>query len=182
MHHVIFPDPASLATICHRHHIRRLALFGSTLRGTDRPDSDVDLLVEFESGHKPGLLGLAGIEAELSALAGGRRIDLRTAQDLSRYFRDEVVRTAEVQYAARRCDAGSAHARSRGERPAFHFHKEPRRSRYRFNAALRSRARDRDHWRGGIQGERRATHRLANGTMDRDRRDAQSAHSCLLRH
>jgi predicted nucleotidyltransferase len=100
MHTPIFPDRATLAAVCRRHHIRRLALFGSTLRGTDRPDSDVDLLVEFEPGHKPGLLGLAGIEAELSALAAGRRIDLRTAQDLSRYFRDEVLRTAEVQYAA----------------------------------------------------------------------------------
>lgn len=99
MHRPIFPDRAALAAICHRHHIRRLALFGSTLKGTDRPDSDVDLLVEFEPGHKPGLLALAGIEAELSVLAGGRRIDLRTAQDLSRYFRDDVIRTAEVQYA-----------------------------------------------------------------------------------
>jgi uncharacterized protein len=100
MRNPIFLNRAALAAICHRHHIRRLALFGSTLRGTDRPDSDVDLLVEFEPGHKPGLLGLAGIEAELSVLAGGRRVDLRTAQDLSRYFRDEVVSTAEVQYAA----------------------------------------------------------------------------------
>jgi predicted nucleotidyltransferase len=100
MHSSIFPDRAALAAVCRRHYIRRLALFGSTLRGTDRPDSDVDLLVEFEPGHKPGLLGLVGIEAELSVLAAGRRIDLRTAQDLSRYFRDEVVRTAEVQYAA----------------------------------------------------------------------------------
>ena len=100
MHSSIFSDRAALAAVCRRHYIRRLALFGSTLRGTDRPDSDVDLLVEFEPGHKPGLLGLVGIEAELSVLAAGRRIDLRTAQDLSRYFRDEVVRTAEVQYAA----------------------------------------------------------------------------------
>lgn len=100
MHRPIFPDHATLAAFCRRHHIRRLALFGSTLRGKDRPDSDVDLLVEFEPGHKPGLLRLAGIEAGLSDLAGGRRIDLRTAQDLSRYFRDEIVRTAEVQYAA----------------------------------------------------------------------------------
>ena len=100
MHGPIFPDRAALAAVCRRYHIRRLALFGSTLRGTDGPDSDVDLLVEFEPGHKPGLLGLAGIEAELSPLAAGRRIDLRTAQDLSRYFRDEVARTAEVQYAA----------------------------------------------------------------------------------
>ena len=82
------------------HRIRRLSLFGSTLKGTNRPDSDVDLLVEFEPGKEPGLLALAGIEAELSALAGGRAVDLRTSQDLSRHFRDDVVRTAEVQYAA----------------------------------------------------------------------------------
>ena len=100
MERPIFQDRAALAAICRRHHIWRLALFGSTLRGTDRPDSDVDLLVEFEPGHKPGLLALAGIEAELSVLAAGRRIDLRTAQDLSRYFRDAVVRTADGQYAA----------------------------------------------------------------------------------
>ncbi len=99
MHRPIFSDRTTLAAICRRHHIRRLALFGSTLRGADRPDSDVDLLVEFEPGCKPGLLGLAAIETELSALAAGRRIDLRTAEDLSRYFRNEVVRTAEVQYA-----------------------------------------------------------------------------------
>jgi len=100
MHRPIFSDRAALAAICRRHHIRRLALFGSTLRGTERPDSDVDLLVDLEPGHKPGFLALAGIEAELSVLAAGRRIDLRTAQDLSCYFRDEVIRTAEVQYAA----------------------------------------------------------------------------------
>ncbi len=96
----IFADRTALSAICRRHHVRPLALFGSTLRGTDRPDSDIDLLVEFEPGQKPGLLGLAVIEGELSALAGGRRIDLRTAQDLSRHFRDEVVRSAEVQSAA----------------------------------------------------------------------------------
>ena len=69
------------------------------LTGTDRPDSDVDLLVEFEPGKKPGLLGLAAIEEELSALLGGRRVDLRTAEDLSPHFRASAVRTAEVQYA-----------------------------------------------------------------------------------
>jgi predicted nucleotidyltransferase len=100
MHTPIFRDPATLAAVCCRHHIRRLALFGSTLRRTARPDSDVDLPVEFEPGHKPGLLALAVIEAELSVLATGRRIDLRTAQDLSRHFCDEVLRTAEVQYTA----------------------------------------------------------------------------------
>ena len=75
-------------------------MFGSVLKGTARPDSDVDLLVEFEPDAIPGLLGLAAIEMELSDLLGGRRVDLRTAQELSRHFRDEVVRTARVQYAA----------------------------------------------------------------------------------
>jgi predicted nucleotidyltransferase len=89
----------TLALFCTRHHIRRLSLFGSVLKGTDRPDSDVDLLVEFEPGEAPGLLGLADMELELSTLLEGRKVDLRTAQDLSRYFRDEVLRTAELQYA-----------------------------------------------------------------------------------
>jgi predicted nucleotidyltransferase len=97
----VFPDDQALAALCSRRHIRRLALFGSALKGTARPDSDIDLLVEFEPGQEPGLLRLAGIQAELSALLGGRPVDLRTAQDLSRYFRDEVVRTAEVQFEAR---------------------------------------------------------------------------------
>lgn len=96
----LFADKAALARLCQHHHISRLALFGSRLKGVDRPDSDVDLLVEFAPGHAPGLLALAGIEAELSSLAGGRTVDLRTAQDLSRHFRDEVLRTAQVQYAA----------------------------------------------------------------------------------
>jgi len=96
----LFSDEAALASLCRRHHIRRLALFGSTQRGTDRPDSDVDLLVEFEAGQEPGLLRLAGIEAEISVLVGGRPVDLRTAQDLSRHFRADVARTAEVQFAA----------------------------------------------------------------------------------
>lgn len=92
--------PDVLAALCRRHHIRRLSLFGSVLKGTDRPDSDVDLLVEFQPGQEPGLLGLAAIGIELSKLIGGRAVDLRTPQDLSKYFRDEVLRTAEVQYAA----------------------------------------------------------------------------------
>jgi predicted nucleotidyltransferase len=92
-------DATTLARFCERHHMRRLALFGSQLKGTARPDSDIDLLVEFEPGRVPGLLALASMEQELSELLGGRRVDLRTAEDLSRYFRDEVLRTAEVQYA-----------------------------------------------------------------------------------
>jgi predicted nucleotidyltransferase len=93
-------DQEALARLCRRHGIRRLSLFGSVLKGADRPDSDIDLLVEFEPGAIPGLLGMAAIEADLSKLLSGRRVDLRTPQDLSHYFRDEVERTAEVQFAA----------------------------------------------------------------------------------
>ena len=93
-----FTDLAALRSLCRRHQIRRLSLFGSVLRGEARPDSDVDLLVEFSPEAKPSFLNLAEIEQELSALLAGRRVDLRTAEDLSRYFRDEVLREAEVQY------------------------------------------------------------------------------------
>lgn len=93
-------DPEALAELCRRHRIRKLSLFGSQLQGTARPDSDVDLLVEFEPGSRTTLLDMAQIEIELSPLLGGRKVDLRTAEDLSRYFRDEVVRNAEPQYVA----------------------------------------------------------------------------------
>ena len=93
-------DEETLARLCRRHCICRLSVFGSVLKGGDRSDSDVDLLVEFEPGAAPGLLGLAAIEAELSDLLGGRRVDLRTSQELSRHFREEVMRTAQVQYAS----------------------------------------------------------------------------------
>jgi hypothetical protein len=94
------PDD-DLARFCQRHRIRRLALFGSVLKGTARPDSDIDLLVEFEPEARPTLLDLAAIEEELSRQLGGKRVDLRTAAELSRYFRDEILRNAEVQYVAR---------------------------------------------------------------------------------
>ena len=90
----------ALAALCARHRVRKLSLFGSRLKGSARPDSDTDLLVEFEPGARVTLLDMARIEIELSALLGGARVDLRTAGDLSRYFRDEVVRTAEPQYVA----------------------------------------------------------------------------------
>ena len=96
----VFSDPEALAGLCRRYRIRRLSLFGSTLKGSARPENDVDLLVEFEPGATPGLLTIAQVEIELSALPGARKADLRTKEDLSRYFRDEVVRTAELQYAA----------------------------------------------------------------------------------
>jgi predicted nucleotidyltransferase len=92
-------DKEALARLCRRHRIRRLSVFGSVLKGADRPDSDIDLLVEFEPDGVPGLIGLARIEAELSALLG-RQVDLRTPQDLSLHFRDDVVRAAVVQFAA----------------------------------------------------------------------------------
>ncbi len=85
---------------CRRYHIVRLSLFGSVLTPDFGPESDIDVLVEFEPGHSPGFLRLAELEEELSGLFGGRKVDLRTPQDLSRYFRDEVIASAEVQYAA----------------------------------------------------------------------------------
>ena len=88
-----------VADFCRRHRIRKLALFGSVLREDFRPDSDVDVLVEFEPGARVGLLALAGMELEFSALVG-RRVDLNTEGFLSRYFRDEVLKEAEVQYVA----------------------------------------------------------------------------------
>ena len=100
MRNALFPDPEALASLCRKHHIRRLSVFGSTLKGTARSDSDVDLLVEFAPHAKPGLIGLAAIELELSSLLNGRKVDLRTVQDLSRHFREEVLRTATIQYAA----------------------------------------------------------------------------------
>lgn len=82
---------------CRRHHIRRLSFFGSVLREDFRADSDVDVLVEFEPGLPVGYLGLAAMERELGEILG-RRVDLRTPAELSRYFRDEVLAEAEVQY------------------------------------------------------------------------------------
>lgn len=88
-----------LAEFCRRHHIRKLSLFGSILREDFHAESDIDVLVEFEPNHTPGLIKLAKIEMELSAMFGGKAVDLRTPDDLSRYFRTEVMKNAEVQYA-----------------------------------------------------------------------------------
>ena len=92
-------DKEGIAALCQKHHIRRLALFGSVLREDFTPDSDIDVLADFEPGHLPGLFGISRMERELSAILEGRRVDLRTAEDLSRYFRDDVLKEAEVQYA-----------------------------------------------------------------------------------
>ncbi|GIL05454.1 MAG: hypothetical protein BroJett031_19740 [Betaproteobacteria bacterium] len=93
-------DSETLADLCRRHRIRRLSLFGSYLKGTARRDSDIDLLAEFEPDADITLFDMARIEIELSGLLGGRKVDLRTQGELSRYFRDEVVRTAKPLYVA----------------------------------------------------------------------------------
>lgn len=97
--HIDLPKE-KIAEFCKRNHIRKLSLFGSVLHGDFGPDSDIDFLVEFDPDHIPGFITLAGIEIELSEILG-RKVDLRTAQELSRYFRQEVVDSAEVQYAER---------------------------------------------------------------------------------
>jgi predicted nucleotidyltransferase len=86
-----------IADFCRRHHIRRLSIFGSALRDDFDADSDVDVLVEFEPGYVPGFAFFA-METELSEILG-RQVDLNTPNFLSRYFRDKVLREAEVQYA-----------------------------------------------------------------------------------
>jgi predicted nucleotidyltransferase len=100
MNSEIFLPKDALARFCRERGIRRLAVFGSALRADFGPDSDIDLLVEFEPDRIPTLFDIAGMEQELSALLGGRKVDLRTPEDLSRYFRDRVMAEAEVQYVA----------------------------------------------------------------------------------
>ncbi len=87
-----------IAAFCKRNHIRKLAIFGSVLRDDFGPESDVDVLVEFDPHHIPGYIRLAGMELELSQILG-RRAELNTPNMLSRYFRDQVLAQAEVQYA-----------------------------------------------------------------------------------
>ena len=84
-----------LDEICRKYKILKLSLFGSGLRDELNPESDIDLLIEFEQGETPGLITFCGIENELTSLIG-RKVDLRTPKDLSRYFRDDVMNQAEV--------------------------------------------------------------------------------------
>jgi predicted nucleotidyltransferase len=88
-----------LVKFCKENHMRKLSLFGSALRDKLREDSDIDLLVEFEEGHVPGLLKFAEIEIELTKMIG-RKVDLRTPAELSRFFRNEVLSQARIEYAA----------------------------------------------------------------------------------
>jgi predicted nucleotidyltransferase len=96
LHGVDIPED-KIADFCRRHHIRQLALFGSILRDDFGPDSDIDVLVEFDPNHIPGL-AFFGMDLELSEILG-RKVDLNTPQWLSRYFREEAVAEAEVVYA-----------------------------------------------------------------------------------
>ena len=91
-------DSATIAEFCRRHHIRRLSFFGSVLRPDFGADSDIDVLVEFEPGHVPGF-GFIRIQRELSGILGGRRVDVITPQFLNRRIRDDVLSSAELQYA-----------------------------------------------------------------------------------
>ena len=92
-------DAKRIAEFCQTHHIVKLALFGSVLTERFDSNSDVDVLVEFHPDHIPGMIRLCGMERELSEIIG-RKTDLRTPNDLSRYFRDEVIKNAVIQYAA----------------------------------------------------------------------------------
>ena len=86
-----------LAEFCRKNHIKKLSVFGSLVRGELGPDSDIDLLVEFEQGQTPGLFSIVRMEMELADVFG-KKVDLRTPDDLSQYFRDEVMRNAQLQY------------------------------------------------------------------------------------
>jgi predicted nucleotidyltransferase len=90
-------DRDAVTAFCRRHHIKRLALFGSVLRDDFRPDSDVDVLVEFEPGHVPGL-DFVTIEREFSGLLQGRRVDMVTPKFLNPRIRDQVLTSAEPLY------------------------------------------------------------------------------------
>ncbi|MBN1996904.1 nucleotidyltransferase domain-containing protein [candidate division KSB1 bacterium] len=89
-------SPKKLETFCRKNHIIKLSLFGSALRDKLTPESDIDLLVEFEKDHIPGLLKIAEIEIELTKMIK-RKVDLRTPAELSRYFRDQVLSNARVE-------------------------------------------------------------------------------------
>ena len=92
-------DRDAVSAFCRRHHITRLALFGSVLRDDFRPDSDVDVLVEFQAGHVPGL-NFVSIEREFSALLHGRRVDMVTPKFLNARIREQVMSSAEPLYVA----------------------------------------------------------------------------------
>lgn len=91
-------DRQAIARFCQKHHMRRLSFFGSVLRQDFGPNSDIDMLVEFEEGHIPGYFRLMSMQRELTQIIGNRPVELRTPQELSPYFRDRVVAGAELLY------------------------------------------------------------------------------------
>ncbi len=95
--HLEFPKE-EIEEFCKKHYIQKLSLFGSALRDDFTPESDLDILVEFDPAHIPGLIRLAGMELELGEILG-RKVDMRAAQELSGYFREEILSSAKVQYA-----------------------------------------------------------------------------------
>jgi uncharacterized protein len=95
----IVVSPEAIQAFCRRNHIRRLAFFGSVLRDDFGPDSDVDVLYEFEEGHVPGL-DFVRIVDELSALLGGRKVDMVSYQYINDHLRDHILSEAQIQYAA----------------------------------------------------------------------------------
>ena len=94
----IMPDKVAIERLCRRYHIRRLALFGSTARGEAGPESDLDFLVEYHPGHRPGLVTLQQIQDELSGLCGGRRVDLVNPKYLNPRLKDRILAEAQLQY------------------------------------------------------------------------------------
>ena len=92
--------PEQIEAFCRKHYIDHLALFRSILRDDFTPESDIDVLVEFNPDHIPGLMRMAGMEIGLSELIGDRRVDMKTPLSISRYFRDEVMEEAEALYVA----------------------------------------------------------------------------------
>jgi predicted nucleotidyltransferase len=98
--HLAFNLPqAELAAFCRRHNVAKLSLFGSALRNDFGPESDIDLLIEFQSHAAPSLLDLGGMQQELCDLLG-RQVDLKTPEFLSPFIRERVQREARLQYAA----------------------------------------------------------------------------------
>src|SRR5260370_12238052 len=91
-------DLKALASLCTEHHIQRLSLFGSAVRGELRPDSDVDLLVEYDPAHRPGLVALQDFEDALSRVCGGRKVDLVNSKFLNPRLKGHILKEARVLY------------------------------------------------------------------------------------
>ena len=99
MNDAIHIDHGAIAELCRRYHVRSLSLFGSVLGDAFGPESDVDVLVEFEPGQTPGFFRLYEMEQSLRDLLGGRKVDLVTRKFLNRRIRQRVLDQAQVIYA-----------------------------------------------------------------------------------